>query len=90
MKANPHIAPGGKQISNAFQFDLGQICIAQVLMHQQWPTKDLHPLAPVFEIEACVGVHPAKECLSHAARDAVVVRRGVQRDLAISWLGHGS
>ncbi len=37
------VAPGSKQIVNVFQLGFGQICTAQVLMHQQGSGKDTQP-----------------------------------------------
>jgi hypothetical protein len=47
------------------------------------------PLAAMFEVESGERVFPAKKGPSHTSGDAMVIRRVVNRDLAVTWLRHG-
>jgi hypothetical protein len=48
----------------------------------------LNPPPAMFIAMPAVGIFTAEKGATHAARDAMVVGGGLQRDEALPWLGH--
>ena len=55
----------------------------------QFEDPDPDPVSPVGKIPPGLGIDPTQKLAPNAARDDVIVRRGVQRDQLTAGHGHG-